>query len=274
MLKEIIIAIAAYGKAHSVIKQHRLWKWIILPGLLYMVLFLGGFYMLMLGIRSSVSERLFNLLGVDTWLERTDSTLLHFVFSFTGVVLWLLVALFYFSIIKYLWLIIGSPVFAWLSEKIENLVSGNTYEFSYAQWKRDMSRGVRLAMRNALWQSVYFVALLLLSIVPVVGWAVPFFALLIEAYYFGFSMLDYSFERRNTDAGTSIRFIGAHKGLAIGNGLVFYMLHLVPFVGWIFAPAYAVVAATLTILAPRRPIVFIHPKEGEQLPLPFEPQEP
>jgi CysZ protein len=35
--------------------------------------------------------------------------------------------------------------------------------------------------------------------------------------------------------------------LAIGNGLVFYAMHLLPFIGWVLAPAYAIVAATLAV---------------------------
>jgi CysZ protein len=38
-----------------------------------------------------------------------------------------------------------------------------------------------------------------------------------------------------------------HRGLAIGNGMVFYIMHCVVLVGWIFAPAYAVIAATITM---------------------------
>ncbi len=45
----------------------------------------------------------------------------------------------------------------------------------------------------------------------------------------------------------SIEFIGKHKGLAIGNGMVFYLMHLVPIVGWVLAPAYAVIAATISL---------------------------
>jgi len=50
----------------------------------------------------------------------------------------------------------------------------------------------------------------------------------------------------------SIEFIGRHKGLAIGNGMVFYLMHLVPVIGWLFAPSYAVVAATLSIFQPKK----------------------
>jgi CysZ protein len=69
---------------------------------------------------------------------------------------------------------------------------------------------------------------------------------LIECYYLGFSMLDYSCERNKLSTAESIAFIGRHKGLAIGNGIVFYLMHLIVVVGWLLAPSYAVVAATIS----------------------------
>ena len=59
-------------------------------------------------------------------------------------------------------------------------------------------------------------------------------------------MVDYSCERRKLSPAESIRFISEHKGLAIGNGLLFYLMHAIPFVGWVLAPSYAVIAATLS----------------------------
>jgi CysZ protein len=41
--------------------------------------------------------------------------------------------------------------------------------------------------------------------------------------------------------------VSAHKGLAMGNGIVFYLFHFLPVIGWILAPSYAVIAATLSI---------------------------
>jgi CysZ protein len=77
-------------------------------------------------------------------------------------------------------------------------------------------------------------------------------ALLVECYYLGFSMLDYSSERNKMSAAQSIEFIGIHKGLAIGNGIVFYMMHFIPFIGWVLAPGYAVIAATLSLITARK----------------------
>ena len=112
---------------------------------------------------------------------------------------------------------------------------------------KDIIRGVRLALRNTLWQTVYTVSLLLLSFFPVVGWITPVVTLFIECYYYGFSMLDYSCERHKLSPTESIAYIGNHKGLAVGNGMVFYLMHLVPIVGWMLAPSYAVVAATISV---------------------------
>jgi CysZ protein len=112
---------------------------------------------------------------------------------------------------------------------------------------KDIVRGIRLALRNMLWQTVYTVSILILSFIPVIGWITPLLALLIECYYLGFSMLDYSCERNKLSTSQSIGFIGRHKGLAIGNGIVFYLMHFIPVLGWLFAPSYAVIAATISL---------------------------
>ena len=111
---------------------------------------------------------------------------------------------------------------------------------------QDIFRGSRVATRNAVWQTVYMLCILIVSIIPAIGWLTPVMAVLVECYYFGFSMLDYNMERNKKTTSESATFIGQHKGLAIGNGIVFYILNLT-LIGCIIAPAYSVVAATLSI---------------------------
>ena len=175
----------------------------------------------------------------DSWLR--------FLFIFGQLILQLILLLFYFSWFKYLFLIIGSPVFAYISERTEAIIHGKEYPFSWTQFGKDVIRGIALAVRNTLWQTVYMISIFILSFIPVIGWATPVLALFVECYYFGFSMLDYSSERRKLSVAQSIDFIGNHKGLAIGNGMVFYLMHWVPVIGWVLAPTYAVIAATLSL---------------------------
>ena len=131
-------------------------------------------------------------------------------------------------------------------------MEGRDFPFNFKQLMKDIVRGVRIALRNLLWQTVYVLSIFILSFIPLVGWVSPLIALLVECYYFGFSMLDYSSERNKLSASQSIEFIGRHKGLAVGNGLVFYLMHMIPILGWLLAPSYAVIAATLSLLKARQ----------------------
>lgn len=246
MLKEIIIAFQSYVDAHNFIRQHKLWKWIVIPGLIYMLLFIVGIIFFWQSSGDVVTWAS-SQLGLEDWLQRQRSEWLSFFFVMIGLILRLLLVFFYFTLFKYLFLIVGSPVFAYLSEKTESILENRDFPFSFKQLMKDAWRGIKLALRNALWQSVYMFSLLLLSLLPVIGWVSPLIALFVECYYYGFSMLDYSCERNKLSPSQSISFISRHKGLAIGNGIIFYLMHGVILIGWIFAPAYAVVAATLSL---------------------------
>lgn len=246
MLKDIIIAIQAYFQAHRFIKKHKLWKWILIPGIIYSVLFIIGMYYFM-HTSSQFIEWLSLKTGLKSWLDTLSSSFLGFIFTMGSLLLWLILLLFYFSLFKYLFLIIGSPVFAYLSEKTEAIIEGNDIPFNFKQLLKDIIRGIKLSARNSLWQTVYTLSILFLSLIPILGWLTPVLAILIECYYYGFSMLDYSMERHKKTPAESIYYVASHKGLAIGNGLVFYLLHFLPIIGWVLAPAYAVVAATLSM---------------------------
>jgi len=246
LLKEIIIAIQSYGEAHNFIRKHNLWKWIVIPGIIYTILFAVGIYFFWISSGNAI-EWISQKSGLIPWLQKERNPLLSFLFIMIDLMLRFVLLLFYFSLFKFLFLIIGSPVFAYLSEKTSSIIEGRDFPFSFAQLMKDAWRGTKLALRNTLWQTVYLFSLFLLSLIPLVGWITPLIALFIECYYYGFSMVDYSCERNKLSPAESIDFIGKHKGLAVGNGLVFYLMHSVILIGWILAPAYAVVAATLSL---------------------------
>ncbi|MEO6548850.1 MAG: EI24 domain-containing protein [Ferruginibacter sp.] len=246
MLKDIIVAIQSYYEAHQFIVKHRLWKWILIPGIIYSLLFSVGIYLFWISSGNAI-DYLFSITGLKKWMYTMEGSWLKFLFIFGQVILQLVLILFYFSLFKYLFLIIGSPLFAYLSEKTASIMNNKELPFSFEQFLNDMVRGIKLAFRNAVWQTVYTVSILILSFIPFLGWFTPLFALLIECYYLGFSMLDYSCERNKLSPSQSVSFISEHKGLAIGNGIVFYTMHWIPVAGWILAPSYAVVAATISM---------------------------
>jgi len=211
-----------------------------------MILFCIGMYFFWNSAEKATTY-LSEVIGIENWLHRQHSAALSFLFVMGGIMVRLTLVFFYFSLFKYLFLIIGSPVFSYLSEKTESIIENKKIPFNFSQMLKDMARGIRLALRNCLWQTVYIVSILILSFIPLVGWITPVISGLVECYYYGFSMLDYSCERHKLSAAESIAFIGKRRGLAMGNGLAFYLMHFIPFVGWVLAPSYAVVAATISL---------------------------
>jgi CysZ protein len=243
LLKEIIIAFQSYVKAHQFISKHRLWKWILIPGILYTILFVIGLYFFWVSA-VTVVEALSHFLHIDRFLQHRQSALLSFFFVMGGLMVHLVLVFLYFSLFKYLILIIGSPLFTYLSEQTDALLNGKEYSMRFnARFRQDMLIGIRVAIRNSLWQTVYLVCLLLLSFIPLAGWITPVICIFVECYYYGFSMLDYSCRRHQMSPSASIAYISQHKGLAIGNGMVFYGMHFAP----MLAPAYAIIASTISL---------------------------
>ncbi len=242
--------------AHQFIVKNKLWRWILIPGLIYTILFLGGMFLFWISSNEAIEFILIRT-GAKQWLDQMHDSWINFFFIVGQVMLRLVLLLFYFSLFKYMFLIVGSPLFAYLSEKTENIMEGKDFPFDFKQFLKDIGRAIKIAVRNLLWQTVYVLAVLILSFIPLIGWIAPLVALLIECYYFGFSMLDYSSERNKLSSAQSIEFIGRHRGLAIGNGLVFYMIHFIPVVGWLLAPGYAVIAATISLLSARKNQIII-----------------
>lgn len=242
LLKEIVIAFQSWGQAHRFIIQHKLWKWVLIPGLIYSILFVTGMYFFGKSA-TAVIDYITHFLHLADWTQNLRNSFLGFLFALEGIILWLTLLLFYFSFFKYICLIIGSPAFAYLSRKTEMILENSQEKPSRAEINREIKRAISIAVRNCGMQTLYLFFLILLSLIPVIGWVTPLIVLVVECYYYGFSMLDYGFERNKFSMQQSIYFISRHKGYAIGNGILFYMMHLVV----IFAPAYAIVAGTLTV---------------------------
>ena len=246
MLKEIVISFQAYLEAHRFIKKHQLWKWVIIPGVIYSILLFIGFY-LFLSSYNDATKWMFEELHLDKWLEKFEDSWLGFFFIVGKIFIDLLLLFAYFSFFKFFFLIIASPVFAILSEKTEYLIKEQYFFFDVAQMNKDILRNISVSFKNMSSQTIYILGLMFVSFIPLVGWITPLVFIFIDCYYLGFSMLDYSNGRNSLSKVESNDFISHHRGLAIGNGMIFYSLHMVPLIGWVFAPGYAVIAATLSL---------------------------
>jgi CysZ protein len=203
-----------------------------------------GFFM---QTASDVIELLTYRLNLNEWVQRLRSSWVGFLFAMGGIAIWMILLLFYFSVFKYLWLIICSPLYAILSQRTEAIIAGETFHLDKNKLKITLKRALILASSNFLRQTLYLLIIFFVALIPVIGWMMPIVSIFFECFFYGFSMLDYSLERLNIFSKDSFAITNKNKGLAFGNGLMFYLMHLLPIIGWVLAPAYAIVAATICI---------------------------
>jgi len=69
----------------------------------------------------------------------------------------------------------------------------------------------------------------------------------VQSYYAGFGNMDYTLER-HFKYSESIQFVRQNKGIAIGNGIVFMLMLLIPVVGIILVLPLSVTAASTETL--------------------------
>jgi CysZ protein len=239
--------ISSHGKAFEFIAKHNLWLYFLYPALILTLLWLAGFASTF-ALGDYLAEELMTATGLDSTSEDWTGmlgTILRLVASFA------LKALLFFlfaSYIKYIVLIFCSPIMALLSERVEEITTGKTYPFHFGQFIKDIGRGVLVTLRNMLIETACIVACLVVAWIPVIGWLTIPFLWIIAWYFLGYSMMDYTFERKRLSLSQGTSFVRKHKGIAIGNGFIFSMLLYIPFLGVIVSPVLSATAGTLATL--------------------------
>ncbi len=229
--------VSDYGTAIRHISKHRMWGYIILPGILCAIIGLG-----MLGLAWGLSGDIGDWLD-NWWPWDWGRSVVQGIAQVFGGLLVLLLGLLIF---KQIMMVLLSPFMSLLSEKVEKQLLGEAaaeIPFSLKRIASDILRGLRLALRNILRELGVTILLLILGLVPVFTPFTTALIFLIQAYYAGFGNLDFALER-HFDYRNSIHFVHKNRSLAMGNGAMFVAM-LFTFVGFLFALPLGTVAATI-----------------------------
>ena len=234
------------------VRTHRLWGYFLYPVVLLVVLAIAGFFSVF-SLGHYVSDWLFSFIPTDfnsenNFLEGFVRLLIWIVKFLAGFIIRMYIFLLALKVIRYIVLILCSPMMALLSEKVEEIVTGKTYPFDFMQFLKDVLRGVLVNLRNLGLELSITIALLVVGWIPVIGLITVPVSLLLSWYFLGLNMIDYTCERRRLSVAECARFIRKRKGIAIGNGMIFSWLLLVPYIGLIIAPVLSSVAGTLAAL--------------------------
>jgi CysZ protein len=240
---EINKAMASYGKAVGLVATHKLWVLFLWSTLVYGIILGLGFMGIYKGIHT-VSDSILQADFVQKWSQYKAIAWLFTILSWSIYAISFVV---FFSFYKFVLLALASPFYSYVSEKTASILSGKSFEFNTQQFFQDVLRGVALSLRNFIKQFGFTILLILFSFIPIVGLVIAIAFIALDSYYYGFSMLDYSCERKRWTATESIQFVKKHKGLAIGNGFVFYILFLIPILGVIIGAPLSAIAAEISM---------------------------
>ena len=150
----------------------------------------------------------------------------------------------------YITIIILSPIFTFLSEKIAAIKTGYNYSFNLLQFFKDIFRAGVIAIRNIFIQFILMLLFVLLGFIPLIGWAISIFGnLIVTSYFYGFSFMDFSNERNKLSIKESVNFIRKNGGIPIGIGLVFYCCLLIPIIGSFLASLLSIISLTAATLS-------------------------
>ncbi len=246
VLKDFNLGLSTYGQALKFISRHKMGKYFIVP-IMFSIVIAFGMYFLVDGLRDLAHEWLNGYtagLG-DSTFENILKKVINFSIAFLSFIIFIVL---YNYIVKFVVLILMSPILSYVSEQTEKIITGNDYPFEWKQFMKDIIRGIKIAIANMFKELAFTILLLVLHVVPLIGSALYTACVaLIAWYYFGYSTLDYVNERRRLSVAESNKYIKSVKGLAVGNGMVLALALYVPFLGFIFMPIISTVAATLAM---------------------------
>ncbi len=224
--------------------------WFIVP----IILWIYFFFIFSFEISQLISKQLLNCfhsISIDSTLK--DSNFSTITTSITLGIEWgitfLIKILIWYIIgryIKYIILILLSPMFAYLSEKTEFILSNKKYSFNLKQFIRDILRSLSITIRNIVIESLMIgIGSIVILFFPPISPIILTLLFVLNSYFMGFSYFDYIAERKKLNYSTTLRYMSTNKLTLIGFGFAYNLISFVPLADWIFAPIGAASGAVL-----------------------------
>ncbi len=158
------------------------------------------------------------------------------------------ILLFCLILYKHVVMALSSPFMSPVSEKIELFYQKQTSNdltiHKKTSFQQQLFRAIRISVRNLTKELLFTIPLLIISFIPIIGLIVTPLIFLIQAYYVGFSCMDYTLER-HFNYKKSLNFVKNNRGIAIGNGIIFMLLLFIPIIGFIVVLPLSVTASSL-----------------------------
>jgi CysZ protein len=235
MIKNIISGIKAYFGAFSLISKLKLWTYFAIPMGISFITAIAVF-----GSACGLSDNIGGFIAkiwIWDWGKDTFSSISNFIGGLIIIVIGLI-------LFKHIIMALSAPFMSPVSEKIEAYFTGNPpHSHRNTTFLQQLVRGIKINGRNLFMELLLTIPILLLKLIPVVNIFSTILLFMVQAYYAGFGNMDYTLER-HYQYKESLQFVRKHRGLAIGNGIVFILFLLIPVIGVILVLPLSVTAAS------------------------------
>ncbi len=240
MIGNIFKGIKAYAGTLKLISKLGLWKFFGIPML---ISFLVASSIIISAYTFSDNFAFYiSKLWVWEWGNET-------FFLISEILSGILILVLGFILYKHIVMALSAPFMSPVSEKIEaHLLGVERHQHRDTSFSEQLWRGIRINVRNLLMELLLTIPIILIGFIPIIGIFSTVALFFVQAYYAGFGNMDYTLER-HFKYDESIKFVKQHRGLAIGNGIVFMLFLLIPFIGIIFVLPLSVTAASTETVA-------------------------
>ncbi|MBL85341.1 MAG: coproporphyrinogen III oxidase [Winogradskyella sp.] len=236
MIQDIFRGLQVYTGAYGLISKLKLWKYFVIPVIISVVVF-AMIFVSAYGLSDNLGEWMAGI-----WIWETGKATFTAISTFIGGIVIFAIGLILY---KHIIMALSSPFMSPVSEKIEAYFTGKPAKnYVSTNFSKQLVRGIRIGLRNLSKELLYTLPILILKLIPVVNIFSTVLLFLVQAYYAGFANMDYTLER-HFKYKESVAFIRQHRGLAIGNGIGFLLLLLIPVVGVILVLPLSVTSASV-----------------------------
>lgn len=235
MIQDIIKGARSYFGAFQLISKLKLWKYFAIPMLISFLVAI-----IIMSFSYLFSDNIGNYIS-SFWIWEFGKSTVETISTVFGGILVVLIGLILF---KYIVLVLTAPFMGPISKRIEDYFTKGNLEVKQSSSFELLIRGIRINLRNLIRELILTIPILLIGLIPIIGIFSTVILFLMQAYFVGFGNLDFTLERHYTYKD-SVRFVKQHRGIAIGNGIVFILFLLIPVIGIILVLPLSVTAATV-----------------------------
>ncbi|WP_033959678.1 EI24 domain-containing protein [Psychroserpens jangbogonensis] len=236
MIKNILKGIQAYSGALTLISKLNLWKFFYIPIVISVIT------ATIIGFSAYILSDNIGEFIAKAWIWDFGKETFTAISTFIGAIFVLVIGLILY---KHIIMALSAPFMSPVSEKIEVYLTGiKRHNYRNTTFQEQLWRGIRINMRNLVKELLFTIPILLLKFIPIVNIFSTVLLFLVQAYYAGFGNMDYTLER-HFKYRESVQFVRKHKGVAIGNGIVFILFLFIPIIGVILVLPLSVTAASL-----------------------------